>query len=50
LMPGGQAVILASDLEALQSAAWEQGWQQEGLYKIRLLGWPAAISVWRSGY
>ncbi|HMP17610.1 MAG TPA: methyltransferase, partial [Gemmatales bacterium] len=50
LQPGGQAVILASDLEALQAAAWEQGWQQEGLYKIRLLGWPAAISVWRTRY
>ncbi|MFT3880265.1 MAG: methyltransferase [Gemmatales bacterium] len=48
LQPGGQAVILASDIEALQAAAFEQGWQQEGLYRIRLLGWPATISVWRS--
>lgn len=50
LQPGGQAVVLASDIEALQAAAWEQGWQQEGLYNIRLLGWPATISVWRSAY
>lgn len=50
LQPGGQAVILASDIEALQAAAFEQGWQQEGLYRIKLLGWPATISVWRSAY
>jgi 23S rRNA G2445 N2-methylase RlmL len=49
LQPGGQATVLVSDLEAMQQAAW-QHWQQEGLYRIRLLGHPAAITVWRKGY
>lgn len=50
LQPGGQAVVLLSDLEAFQPAAWNLGWQQEGMYRIRLLGHPAAITVWRRGY
>lgn len=50
LRPAGQAVVLVSDIEAFQQAAWNQGWQQEGLYRIRLLGHPAAITVWRRGY
>jgi tRNA (guanine6-N2)-methyltransferase len=50
LQPGGQAVVLVSDIEAFQQAAWQVGWHQEGMYRIRLLGHPAAITVWRRGY
>jgi 23S rRNA G2445 N2-methylase RlmL len=50
LKPGGQATVLVSDIEAMQQAAWGRQWQQEGLYRIRLLGHPAAITVWRKGY
>jgi len=50
LQPGGLATVLVSDLPAMQQAAWNISWQQEGLYRIRLLGHPAAITVWRKGY
>jgi 23S rRNA G2445 N2-methylase RlmL len=50
LKPGGQATVLVSDLDAMQQAAWSKSWQQEGLYRIRLLGHPAAITVWRTPY
>lgn len=47
LEPTGKMVILVSDVEALQKAAWQVGWQQEARYRLRLLGQPATILVWR---
>jgi tRNA (guanine6-N2)-methyltransferase len=43
----GRAVILVSDLPALRNAARLVQWKQEGQWRLRLLGHPAIISVWR---
>ncbi len=47
LRPGGRAVLLVSDLPALRDAARAVGWQREDLYRVRVLGQPAAVTVWR---
>lgn len=46
LKPGGKAVIIVSDIEAMQQAAWDQGWSQSTQVRIKLLGYPAAITSW----
>jgi 23S rRNA G2445 N2-methylase RlmL len=47
LRPAGQAVLLVSDLLALKDAARAVGWKQDQVLKVRVLGQPAAVSVWR---
>jgi 23S rRNA G2445 N2-methylase RlmL len=49
LHPGRRAVLLVSDLAALQEAARAVGWQLVRKYRVRVLGQPAAITVWRKG-
>jgi tRNA (guanine6-N2)-methyltransferase len=47
LKPGGRAVLLASEQELLDEAAVEAGWKRERVVRVRVLGQPAVISVWR---
>lgn len=47
LKPGGKAVLLASDFEALQEAARPVSWKMLRMLRVRVLGQPAVISVWR---
>lgn len=49
LRPGGKAVLLAADAAALRSAARAAGWRGERELKVRVLGQPASLSVWRKG-
>jgi 23S rRNA G2445 N2-methylase RlmL len=45
----GQAVTLISDLAALKKAASTVGWQMQENFRVRILGQPAFISVWKRG-
>jgi 23S rRNA G2445 N2-methylase RlmL len=47
LKPDGRAILLVSNVDALQTAAWQVGWQQEARYRLRLLGQSATILCWR---
>lgn len=47
LRPGGRAVLLASEPAVLREAALAAGWKQLRRVPLRVLGQPAAISVWR---
>jgi 23S rRNA G2445 N2-methylase RlmL len=47
LKPGGKAVLLAADTGALKDAARAVGWKPIRTVRVRTLGQPAAISVWR---
>jgi tRNA (guanine6-N2)-methyltransferase len=47
LKPGGRAVLLVSDLPALRDAAREVGWHGLRRLKVRVLGEPAVITVWK---
>lgn len=47
LRPGGQAVLLVSDSAALRAAIEPVGWQPGRRVRLRVLGQPAHISVWR---
>ncbi len=47
LRPGGQAVLLVSDLPALFEAARGLPWKPRKQVVVRILGQPARISVWR---
>jgi 23S rRNA G2445 N2-methylase RlmL len=47
LRPGGQAVLLVSDVGALKQAAQAAGWKLLRTVRVRVLGQPAVISVWR---
>jgi 23S rRNA G2445 N2-methylase RlmL len=49
LNPGGRAVLLVSDFGPLRDAARELGWRAERQMRVRVLGQPATISVWRKG-
>jgi 23S rRNA G2445 N2-methylase RlmL len=49
LRPGGRAVLLAADRGALRTAARAVGWHNLRELKVRVLGQPATISVWRKG-
>jgi 23S rRNA G2445 N2-methylase RlmL len=49
LRPHQRAVLLASDQRALQEAARAVGWYRERQFRVRVLGQPAFISVWRKG-
>ncbi len=43
----GQAVLLVSDYPALKEAARAVGWKPVRHLKVRVLGQPAVVSVWR---
>jgi 23S rRNA G2445 N2-methylase RlmL len=47
LRPGGLAVLLVSKPAVLRDAARAVGWQPVRRVELRVLGQPAAISVWR---
>ncbi len=49
LKPGGQAVLLVSDAAALKSAVRPVGWEPRRELRLRVLGQPATVSVWRKG-
>jgi 23S rRNA G2445 N2-methylase RlmL len=47
LRPGGQAVLLVGAAEALRAAARAAGWKSLRQLRLRVLGQPAFITVWR---
>jgi 23S rRNA G2445 N2-methylase RlmL len=47
LRPGGRAVLLVADVAALREAARAVGWKSARQVRVRVLGQPATISVWR---
>lgn len=47
LRPGGLAVLLVSDLPALKDATAAAGWKSLRRLRVRVLGQPAALTVWR---
>jgi tRNA (guanine6-N2)-methyltransferase len=47
LKAGGRVVLLASDQRSVRAAAKEAGWVREREVRVRVLGQPAVISVWR---
>jgi tRNA (guanine6-N2)-methyltransferase len=49
LHPYGRAVLLVSDIDALNEAAAMVGWKRLRALRIRVLGQPAGISVWKKG-
>jgi 23S rRNA G2445 N2-methylase RlmL len=49
LRPGGLAVLLVSDAAALRAAVRPVGWAPVRELRVRVLGQPALITVWRNG-
>jgi len=47
LKPGGKAVLLAAEQEALQNALLPLGWLPQRQLKVRILGQLAILSVWQ---
>jgi tRNA G10 N-methylase Trm11 len=47
LQAQGRAVLLVSDFAALQEAARSVSWRLEKQLRVRVLGQPAVLSVWR---
>jgi 23S rRNA G2445 N2-methylase RlmL len=47
LRPGGLAVLLVSAADALRSAAGAVGWKAARRLRVRVLGQPAVVTVWR---
>jgi 23S rRNA G2445 N2-methylase RlmL len=47
LKPGGRAVFLVSDQDKLGDAARRYGWVPARQLRVRILGQPAVVSVWR---
>ena len=47
LRPGSLAVLLVSDAAALRAAACAVDWKAQRQLKIRVLGQPAVVTVWR---
>jgi len=47
LKPGGRAVLLVGDPEVLLDAVRRVGWGAQKQYRVRVLGLPAMLSVWR---
>ena len=43
----GKAVLLVSDWPALKTAVGRVGWKPDGQFRVRVLGQPAFLSVWR---
>jgi 23S rRNA G2445 N2-methylase RlmL len=49
LRPGGLAVLIVSDVPALQQAAESVGWKRDRRVNVRVLGQRASILVYRKG-
>jgi 23S rRNA G2445 N2-methylase RlmL len=49
LRPHGRAVVLVSDVAALRAAAQAVGWHFVRQLRVRVLGQPAFLMVWRKG-
>jgi hypothetical protein len=47
LRPGGRAVLLVGEGALLQPAAAAAGWRPQRRLRLRVLGQPAELSVWR---
>jgi tRNA (guanine6-N2)-methyltransferase len=47
LKPGGRAVVLVSEIEALRTALSPFPWQPQRQYKVRVLGQPAVLGLWQ---
>jgi ubiquinone/menaquinone biosynthesis C-methylase UbiE len=47
LRPGGSAVVLVSDRQALRQAAKSSGWKLNRQVAVRVLGQAAEITVWK---
>jgi 23S rRNA G2445 N2-methylase RlmL len=47
LRPGGRAVFLVSEAAVLREAARAVGWKQIRQLRVRVLGQPAEVTVWR---
>ena len=47
LKPGGRAVLLAMEQEALKRAVQAHGWSVSRQLRVRLLGQPCVLSVWQ---
>jgi tRNA (guanine6-N2)-methyltransferase len=47
LKPGGRAVLLVADPQPLLDAIQPVAWSAQKQYRVRVLGLPAHISVWR---
>lgn len=47
LKPGGRAVVLVAEQDALRSAVAPHGWRPVKQMKVRVLGQPAVLSVWQ---
>lgn len=47
LRPGGRAVVVVSDEDALRTPLQAMGWQQTRGLRVRVLGQAAQVSVWR---
>ena len=48
LKPGGRAVFLVSEPDALRNAVKVHHWQPSRELRVEVLGQPATIGVWRS--
>ena len=46
LKPGGRAVVLVAEIEALREAIKPYGWLPSRQLKVRILGQLAILSVW----
>lgn len=49
LKPGGRAVLLTSEWPVLREAAQAVAWKRLRYLRVRVLGQPAVISVWKPG-
>jgi tRNA (guanine6-N2)-methyltransferase len=47
LRPGGRAVVLVSEPDALRTPLRARGWQATRELRVRVLGQPAVLSVWQ---
>jgi tRNA G10 N-methylase Trm11 len=47
LRPGGRAVLLVSEIDALKEAIRPHGWRAVKQARVRVLGQPAVLSVWQ---
>jgi 23S rRNA G2445 N2-methylase RlmL len=47
LRPNGRAAILVSDIRPLREAGLRVQWKQEEQWRLRLLGHPSVLTVWR---
>lgn len=47
LRPGGRAVLLVSDQASLKQAAASVGWNLVRQFRVRVLGQPAFLSLWK---